>query len=140
MPSARGDIFMLLEYFDKVPNKAEDLANFVSLAGPELPEDLLGDIKEIVALTVRCCRALTAAIRQLFKNLTQASEQSREVEAIESEIDTLERRLIRRIFQLQIPYGHRMMLRELVTTLTAITDRAENTSDRIEIIAVKRKT
>lgn len=140
MPSARGDIFTLLEALDKVPNKAEDLANFVALVGPEVPEELHADIREILKLTVTCTRALTAAISTLFKNLKQASEQAQEVENIETEIDKLERRLIRRIFQMEIPYGHRMMLRELVTTMSAITDRAENASDRLEIIAVKRKT
>lgn len=140
MPSARGDIFTLLEQLDKVPNKAEDLADFTSLAAPQVPGELHEDINEILRLTVKCTRALTVSIGTLFRNLSKAGEQAQEVEVIETEIDKLERRLIRRIFQMDIPYGHRMMLREFVTTMCAITDRAENASDRVEIIAVKRKT
>jgi predicted phosphate transport protein (TIGR00153 family) len=140
MPGARGDIFMLIEALDKVPNKAEDLANFVALVGPQIPDELHEDIREILSLTVKCTRALSESVIKLFKNLAKAGEQAQEVEIIETEIDKLERRLIRRIFQLELPYGHRMMLREMVTTMCAITDRAENASDRVEIIAVKRKT
>ena len=141
MPSARGDIFALMEALDKVPNKAEDVANFVAQVMPDVPEDLHGDIQEILKLTNKCISVLLAAVSQLFKNLQKASEDAQQVDEIESDIDKLERRLIRNIFRnKELAYGHRMMLRELVVSLCAISDRAENASDRIEIAAIKRKT
>lgn len=141
MPGARGDIFDLLEDLDKVPNKFEDAANFIALIGPEVPPVLHEDIEEIIKLTEKCVNNLTSATRQLFKNLKKAHEEAHTVEEVETEIDKLERRLIRRIFQMEdIPYGQKMLLRELVMQLCGISDRAENASDKIEITAIKRKT
>lgn len=141
MPGARGDIFSLLEDLDKVPNKIEDVANFIALIGPEVPPVLHEDLEEIIKLTVKCVSNLTGATQQLFKNLKKAHEEAHTVEEIETEIDKLERRLIRRIFQMDdIPYGQKMLLRELVMSLCGISDRAENASDKIEITAIKRKT
>ena len=141
MPGARGDIFALLEELDKVPNKFEDVANFITLISPEVPLDLHDDIEEIILLTEKCVHNLTLAARQLFRNMKKAHEQAKTVEEIETEIDKLERRLIRRIFQLEnISHGQKMMLRELVMQICGISDRAENASDKIEITAIKRKS
>jgi uncharacterized protein len=140
MPGSRGDIFMLLESLDKVPNKAEDTANFIALVGPEVPKEYHEDMGAMLQLTVMCTKSLTNSINKMFKSLKKAHNEAHDVENIETEIDKLERQLIRRVFNSDLSLSHKMMIRELVVDFAAISDRAEDASDRVEIMAIKRKT
>jgi predicted phosphate transport protein (TIGR00153 family) len=140
LPSLRGDIFNLLEKYDKVPNKAEDVANFLSLVAPEIPKELHGDFGEILGRTHKAAKSLSCAMTSLFKNLKQSIARAKEVELAESTIDKLERQLTRRIFRLDMDMGGKLLIYEFLKMCCAISDRAENASDRIEIIAVKIRT
>lgn len=140
MPGSRGDIFMLLESLDKVPNRAEATANFVALIGPEVPKEYHDDLRTILALTDKCVKSLTTSIGKMFTSLKKAHSEAHEVENIETDIDKVERNLIKRIFSSELSLSHKMMIRELVVDFAAISDRAEDASDRVEIMAIKRKT
>jgi uncharacterized protein len=140
MPGSRGDIFMLLESMDKVPNKAEQVANFVLLISPQVPEEYNEEFLEILKLTDRCTATLTSAMKKLFKNLKKATAEAKEVEAMESAIDKIERKLTWKIFHSDVELAQKLLLREMLTGMCAISDRAEDASDRIEIMAVKRKS
>jgi predicted phosphate transport protein (TIGR00153 family) len=140
LPSLRGDIFNLLEQYDKVPNKAEDVANFLSLVEPEIPSELHNDFGEILGRTHKAAASLSRALTSLFKNLKDSIAAAKEVELAESTIDKLERQLTRRIFSLEIDTGGKLLIYEFLKMCCAISDRAENASDRIEIIAVKIRT
>ncbi len=141
MPGSRGDIFMMLESMDKVPNKAEQVANLVLLAGPSVPESFRADLLEILDLTGRCTATLCSAMKKFFKNLKKAAVEAQEVEQLESAVDKIERKLVWQIFHMDdLDMGHKLLLRELITGMCAISDRAEDASDRIEVMAVKRKS
>lgn len=140
MPAARGDIFNVLETTDKVPNKMESVCDMVYLQGMKAPEFIREDMKLLVDRTMDCTRALTEALKSMFRDAHHAKELTTAVSERESEVDKVERDMVKKLFQREdLQLAEKMHLRELITQITAISDRAENAADRIEIMAVKRK-
>ena len=138
-PYPRGDIFNLLEELDKVPNKAEATVNFLDNLRVLVPIEIREDIHELATANKECSDLLLEAVNSLFSDVKNAMERASDVERTETKIDKMERRLIRKIFDMDIDLAYKLLLRELVIDLTAISDRAENASDRIEILVLKLK-
>lgn len=140
MPDFRSDIFNLIENVDKVANKSEEIVVFVSIACFPIPEDIKEIFREILTLTVQCTKHLSEALDLLLDDLKAAMEEANLVEDVESEIDTLERRIFRSIFHNQeIRPGDKMLLKHFIEGVCDISDKSENASDRIELMAIKRK-
>ncbi|MDK2924020.1 MAG: uncharacterized protein PWQ90_1461, partial [Pseudothermotoga sp.] len=58
----------------------------------------------------------------------------------EHEVDGIERSLLRKIFSIQgISHGQKMHLKDLIRSLADIADRAEDCSDRVQIVSLKRR-
>ncbi len=57
----------------------------------------------------------------------------------ESESDRIERGLIKSVFDAPGDKADKVLLKEVVLEIGAISDRAENAADRVRIVAVKRQ-
>ena len=142
MPDFRSDIFKLIERADKVPNKAEDLVVFVSIACIPIPIEFTELFRELLDKTVDCAKDLADSFELVLVDLDKALEKAKQVEDIESEIDKLERRLYRNIFHHMDPDltpGKKLLLKRFVEGIATISDKAEDASDHIELMAIKRK-
>ena len=139
MPGARSDIFGLLESVDKVANKAEAVCDFIYLQNVQVPDELKKDYEELMSLTLQCTDSLGEALRSIFKNIKDAERLVVVVDDWESKVDDVERTLVKKIFNMNLELAHKMMLRDLVVEITAISDRAENASNLLEVMAVKRR-
>jgi len=139
LPNFRGDLLGILESADKVANRAEYFADILELQTPDIPdwlEDML--IKEL-NLSVESYELLMKAVENLFQDLEKAAEYVIETEKKEHETDIVERELIKKIFSMDISLAQKMELKELVQTIADISDRAEDCSDRVEIVLMKRR-
>jgi len=138
-PESRGDILGLLEAMDRVPNQAESVVRMVLNQHIQTPENLCPLLLELVDLCSRCVEAMLAGAAKLFTDFTTAAAIVGKVDELESEADTLEASLVEQIFSSDIGGFEKILLRDLVKHIAAISDRAENVGDRIRIIVAKRR-
>jgi len=130
-------VFMLLESVDKVPNRAEAVADFLFVTRLDTPSAYHNDILQIMRLNIKCVASLSMALVKLFDNYQLALNQARTVEMTEAAVDKMEIHLMRRIFKSTLPVGEKLLLREFVQYICGIADRAEDASDIVEILALK---
>ena len=142
MPSIREALFVTVDTVDKVANRAEKLGDFITLIWPEVPDDIVKDVKKIGEITCLCAHEMRDAIYSLFENIKEVQEKTVNIEHYESEVDRLAWQVLEIIFkELEIEkFSHRMMLREMVVHLSSISNKMEDASDRINIIGLRLKS
>ncbi|MDY6896283.1 MAG: DUF47 family protein, partial [Thermotogota bacterium] len=75
----------------------------------------------------------------VFENIEKSSEYIQKVELHEHEEDILEKDLIRRLFEIDnLELSEKLQLKDLFLQIGDIADRAEDASDKLEIIVLKR--
>lgn len=140
LPESRGDILGLLESFDRLPNRAETVSYTLRCQRMQIPENLAKGFQELLKVNLQAYYLLRKTIEDLLHNPRVTLRSAQEVEKKESASDHLERALITQIFSDEaLDNGTRILLRDLVLVIGSISDRAEETSDRISIIAIKRQ-
>lgn len=138
-PESRGDILGLLETMDKVPNKAEAAAQMVLSEHIVIPNFLHANLLQLVDVCHRCVLALIESAEKIFEDFTNATVAIGRIDELESEGDFVEANLIEQIFTSDLEGAEKIMLRDMVQQVAAVSDRAENAGDRIRIIVAKRK-
>ncbi|AJC74391.1 hypothetical protein AJ81_09620 [Pseudothermotoga hypogea DSM 11164 = NBRC 106472] len=140
LPNFRGDLLGIIEAADKVANKAEYVADLLEIERPYIPDSLNEEIKALLDRSIETYDALKQAIEYLFIDLNRVMEFVDATEVKEHQVDGIERDLLRKIFSLQdISHGQKMHLKDLIRSLADIADRAEDCSDRVQIVSLKRR-
>ncbi len=142
LPDFRSDIFDLVDCIDRVPNQMEDIVIYVSTAHTTFPNSLSGLFDEIVQRNISCVRNLADALDLLLIDLKASTKRAKTVEVDETEIDRLERDIYRGIFRYEgdtITLGRKLLLKEFVCGVCAVSNRAEDAADRIEHLAIKNR-
>jgi predicted phosphate transport protein (TIGR00153 family) len=138
-PESRGDILALLESTDRVPNQAEATLHMISNQRISIPKQFHPQIIEMISLCMRCGKAMLDASEKLFSDFTIATIMIGKIDELESEADHLEESIIKQIFSSDMDGFEKIMLRDTVKQIAAISDRAENVGDKIRIIVAKRR-
>ena len=138
-PESRGDILGLVEALDAVVNKAESVIRMPYHQYITVPQELAPSFKEMIETVRECTKALRKSAEMLFDKYQRAGSYYGKVDQLESQTDAQEAALIEMIFTMEIDTGHKILLRDLVSSIADIADRAENASNRIQLILVKRK-
>lgn len=140
LPNFRGDLLGIIEAVDKVANKAEYVADVLEIERPYIPTVLHEEIMKLVDKSIETYEALKQAINYLFEDLNRVANHIDEVEVKEHEVDGIERDLLRKIFATSdISHGQKMHLKDLIRSIADIADRAEDCSDRVQIVSLKRR-
>ena len=137
-PESRGEVLGLLENMDKVPNQAEAVVHMIWNQRISIPEELHSEILGLVEVCCRCVGAMLEAADKLFTNFTNATVAIGKIDELESEADRIEALIIGRIFTSEMDAHDTILVRDLVKNISAISDKAENTGDRMRITVAKR--
>jgi hypothetical protein len=137
LAQSRGDMLGLIEAVDKVANKAETVVDVIYLQSLKIPDSLRDKYVKEYECSVEAFKALAVAVQNLFEDIDKAKNAVLEVERWENTGDGIERALIKEVFSLNIELARRIQLRELALQIGDIADRAEDASDRIEIVILK---
>jgi predicted phosphate transport protein (TIGR00153 family) len=138
-PESRGDVLILLETADQVPDKAQRAIRAILNQSIAIPETLHPKMLELASVCTRCVDAMLEAMSDIFTNLIGATTHLGIIDELESQADRIEAHLIQDIFRDNaIPEFDRILLRDLVFIIAGISDRAESVADRIRIIVAKR--
>jgi len=139
LPNFRGDLLGLIESVDKIANKAEFVADLIELQHPVIPDELKDGILRQIDLSLEAFRMLKRSIEYLFEDLQKAGEYVILTEKREHEEDEVERGNIKKLFELDIERCAKLEIKEIIRSIGDIADRAEDSSDRVEIIILKRR-
>ena len=137
LPFLREDYIEIAERIDKIADKAEAVVDFYMLVRPQIPDSLHDAIKELTDRTIVGLPHLKNMFDLLDVDMTKVVDEAVKVNIIESEVDQLERELIKNVFNLDIDLALKIILRELIRNIADISDLIQNASDRIEILTVK---
>ena len=138
-PESRRDILTLLESMDRVPNHAESVCRMLVTHHIVIPDFLEQGVLELIEICSRCVRQMIEAVRKLFSDYINASVAIGKVDELESNSDWLENELIDKIFTSDVSSLDKILLRDLVTCISAVCDKAENVCDGLRIIITRRR-
>lgn len=139
LPESRGDILGLLESFDKMPNLMEAICAMCGTQQISFPEEFREGLIELVEINVEAYCLVRETVDKLFENPKLVGEAIGPVDRKESESDKLERSLTTAVFQSKMDKADMILLRELISRIGDVSDRAENVARRMEIIALKKR-
>ena len=137
-PESRGDILGLIEAMDRVANHAESAVRTVLIEHIEIPEEYYSSIMNLVEVCHACVETMIEGVEQLFDSFVDAAVTVGKIDKLESAADTIEEKLIDRIFTSDESDLRKILPRDLVHDLSTIADRAETVGDRIRIMVAKR--
>jgi len=140
IPESRGDVLGMLEALDLVPNKCESVLYQIWMQNMTVPQQFAEQVRKLVRINIDSYGVLTQTMRDLFGRAKQVAVGTDRVTEKERQSDTTERTLIRAIFDSDMEKADKILLKELVLEIGAISDRAEDAADRLRIVAVKRQS
>jgi len=136
---SRRDILEVIERVDSLANAGEAALDYIMLQHVEIPNEIKGQLRGIGEKTGEISREVKQAMQMMFDDLSHVTEHTKAIEIKEGEIDRLERDAIKLVFGMDIGLAEKLQLREMIEQLVEISDRAEDLSDRIDIMVVERK-
>ena len=141
MPSLRESLFIAIDYIDDIANEAETGGDLLTLTQPEFPSEMKENVKKMAELTVQCAERLKVGVYNLFDNIEVVFDDMKAVEHLEGEVDKYVWKTLEMIFkQLNIEkFSVRLLLREFILHLNSITNKMEDASDKIDIVALSTK-
>lgn len=139
LASSRRDILEIIEGVDKLANAAEATLDYLIPQRVSVPQELEPEIRAIAAKSADIFTEVKTALHLLFTDMRQALEHTRKIEKLESEVDGLERGAIEKLFRMDIDLAEKLHVRGFIEGLVELSDRAEDLSDRIEIMVAQRR-
>ncbi len=138
LPEVREDLIKLIDANDRIANRIEYVTDFYTLQKIHIFHSLTDEIYKINELTYEGLKALRKVIEVFFIDHDKAKEFIKEVQHTEHEVDKLERKFIIEVFDINTSLSEKMLLREFINLVGDISDFAENATDIINIIMIKR--
>ncbi len=138
MPASRRDILQLVEQVDRLANAAENALDHLLLQKIQIPDVIRPAIIEISAKTETIFSHVKSAISNLFGNMETALEHTAKIEHIEGEIDHIERKSLKQLFELDLDLAHKLQVNNFIRSVVELSDRAEDLSDHIELMVAQK--
>ncbi|AFN04176.1 TIGR00153 family protein [Pyrococcus furiosus DSM 3638] len=140
IPANRGDYIRLVELIDNVADAAESAAHTLIFAKPAVPPEYKEKILILINESLKTFEYLKEAVVSLETDVDRALEYSKSTEAQEEDADKIEYSLLRKIFEDEnISTYAKLIWNQIITKIGDIADRAEDASDHIMLMAVKRR-
>ncbi|ASI99299.1 TIGR00153 family protein [Thermococcus celer] len=140
LPANRGDYVRLSELVDQVADAAESSAHTLILARPKVPAELKDEIMELVDSTIETYDLLKEAVKALNSDVDRAIELSKAVEDAEERADEVEYNVKKRAFESEtITTYAKIIWNQVLTKIGDVADHAEDASDQVLLMAIKRR-
>jgi len=140
LPANRGDYVRLSELIDQVADAAESAAHTLLLAKPKVPEELKDEILELVEAAIETYTTLVQAVNAMNSDVDRAIELAKAVEDAEEKADKAEYNVKGKVFESEtITTYAKLIWNQILTKIGDIADRAEDASDQVMLMAIKRR-
>ncbi|MBL4825061.1 MAG: DUF47 family protein [SAR324 cluster bacterium] len=141
MPDSRDDLLWFLTKLDKVPSSFKHSLADIVLEKPEIPEDFILPLKDMLSHTHDAVQALANATDSLFSDLRAVRQHVEEVSRQESMVDKIEYKLLQAVFENEkFELARKYQLKGILKQLGAVTNLAEDVADAVLILATKHST
>ena len=138
LPGMRSDILDLTEACDAVINQYEALVILWSIEGPKIPPNLHPQLTALTHITLDCIGALVSGVQAFFAGQMSVEKEIQECYFLEHKIDLLGQELKQIIFtNKRLNLARQLQLKDLVSGLEELSDKAEDAADKLKIISVK---
>ncbi len=138
LPEVREDIVRLIDANDKIANKIEYVTDFYTLQKIHIFHKVIGSIYKINEVTGEALKILKRVLEVFFFDYNVARKFIKEIQTLEHEVDKLERKFIIDVYDINTSLSEKMLLREFINLVGDISDFAENSTDIISKIMIKR--
>jgi len=138
LAASRRDILEIIEQVDRLANSGEATLDTLLLERIDIPEEIVTYIVQIAEETGKIREEVNFALHALFHDPANTTVHTKEIENLEGNVDRLERETLKTIFKMDIELARKLQLREFIEDLVEISDRAEDLSDRIDIMVAER--
>ncbi len=140
MPNTREDLMNLIENIDDIADNAEEVMDstlFIALDISELNKEQVDDM---ITQIKRQYKIFKKAVSYLFQDMHQALAQTGQLENIESIVDDIEEKIIRKISTREdLELAQKLVYRDTIMEISDLADSIENAGDIIEIIVAIRR-
>lgn len=138
IPDLRADVLELVENFDKVINKIDEVTYMFYVECPQIPDEYRSSFNELVRLSADAAENMCKASRSFFRDLSAVRDYSQKVYSIEHESDLCSREMLENIFASDRQLAEKLQLRHFVDDIAEIADQAEDFIDQLLIFTIKR--
>ncbi len=138
LPDVREDMVALIDANDRIANRIEYITDFYTLQRIHIFHTVIGSIYKINDITGESLKILKRVLEVFFFDYEIARKLIKEVQTLEHEVDKLERKFIIDVFSINTSLSEKMILRELINLIGDISDFAENSTDIVSNIMIKR--
>ncbi|HDZ35777.1 MAG TPA: TIGR00153 family protein [Thermococcus sp.] len=140
LPANRGDYVRLSELIDQVADAAESAAHTLLLAKPKVPKELKDEILGLVDSAIETYAILVQAVNAMNSDVDRAIELAKAVEDAEEKADRVEYDVKGKVFESEtITTYAKLIWNQILTKVGDIADRAEDASDQVMLMAIKRR-
>lgn len=140
LPANRGDYVRLSELIDNTADAAESAAHVLILAKPKVPKELKEEIMQLVEASLKTYEYVRKAVELLNEDVNEALEYAKKTEEQEENADKLEYDILKKMFESEkITTYAKLIWNQVITKIGDIADRAEDASDQVMLMAIKRR-
>jgi len=148
MPVSRRDLLEVLTMQDKIANKAKDIAGLITGRKMEFPETVNEQLIAFVARAVDASAQAQTAINELDelvetgfggREVKLVQSMIKELDAIESDNDKLERKIRASLFKLEndLPPVQVMFLYRVIDWIGELADLSQRVGSRLELLLAR---
>jgi len=140
MPILREDIFRLVVTLDNVANAAETCCDVFLNQRPAVPKKFKSDFEKIIDASLGVGKPLKHAVLCYLQGICPievSRQHSKDIGLSESKVDAMERKLTKKIFSSSLKYSHKNHLRLCLEKIVDVSDRAEDSSEQLDIVILK---
>ncbi len=138
LPETRGNVLLILDAIDKLPNTMESILYMFLTQKVEVIDVLKDDIIELMDITKTAINDTTYATKDCFGKMAKVKDLNESVDNSESLGDKLERKMITKLFEMDLTLGEKIIQKEYILKFGSLCDLCETAMDRVLIFNIKR--
>ncbi len=140
IPDFRGDVLRLLTHLygllDSLKNAFQDL--LIEYAEVFNGQEGINQVEDLVTVVVQSVQAAVLGARAFFRNPEAVRDHINQIRVYESEADGITLRLKTALFASERSLEQKLLGREALAAIDGLADLAEEISDELSILAIKR--
>jgi predicted phosphate transport protein (TIGR00153 family) len=140
IPDFRGDVLRLLSHLygllDATKNVFQEL--LIDYAKAIEGAEAIADVKELGAVVAQSMQEAVRGARAFFRHPEAVRDHINHIRVFEAEADTITLRLKKALFASERSLVRKLLARDALALIDGLADRAEEISDELSILAIKR--
>ncbi len=131
------DQVKLLDVLEHIADRTEILARFIHAYMVKIPDEIKGDVIELSGRTLETVKKLYEAIKSVNENLERSYFLASDVEKLKEDAVEIEFKIIKWLSQSSIDVKKIIEIKDIVSLLGRIAEKAEEATNTIKTMSMK---